>query len=104
MCLRTIIHYWHWAVVMLSWMKDRNEKVQRMTVENNRIEEDDKMLNGIPLNKNVSNTEGRKTRRRKGCSWAVVKHSCSPCVGCLHVASVSSAKAASHMNMSLNDE
>jgi hypothetical protein len=63
MCLRTIIHYWHWAVVMLSWMKDRNEKVQRMTVENNRIEEDDKMLNGIPLNKNVSNTEGRKTRR-----------------------------------------
>jgi hypothetical protein len=57
-----IIHYWHWAVVMLSWMKDKNEKIQRTTVENNGIEEDDKMLNGIPLNKNVSNTEGRKNK------------------------------------------
>jgi hypothetical protein len=47
---------------MLSWMKDRNEKVQRTTIENNRIEEDDKMLKGIPLNKKVSNTEGRKNK------------------------------------------
>jgi hypothetical protein len=47
---------------MLSWMKDKNEKVQRTTVENNRIEEDDKMLKSIPQNKNVSNTEGRKNK------------------------------------------
>jgi hypothetical protein len=41
---------------MLSWMKNKNEKLQRVTVGNNRIEED-RTQHGILLDKNVSNTE-----------------------------------------------